>query len=321
MSDTTRTIAADALYWALLAHEQTGGSARVGSVPVRDMPVLDERFAETLPVPIESLKPVYITVDHHRVLAVAAPRKLLDTLTAPGTTVVGVGSLPAALSVDADLAQLMGQINFLWGDLEPRPVTAAKRRAALTAAAAIVLITAAALVGIERRAAAMRVDAAEHRSRTSAALNGLYPKLAESTAAQTALSQDLARLTRTRAGRPGVQRDATDALASLLSAWPRAVGKGEVVGKSGALPPKVLTESLTATPESLSLNVTLADRGDATVLSECLRTIAGWTLFQPQFTATTAPSGVSSSNGGTLSLRLAADAAAALPPAQAEGNP
>ena len=297
MSSPDYTIPPDELYWAVLNHEQVGRAAHTGSKPLRDAPMLDELFAEAVPVPFETVKPAYVTLDASRVLAVAAPR---DRLAAAANAIAArPTNAPAHLAGDSEIARLIPHLNLLWGDLEPRPVTAAKRRAAATAAATLLLVASIALLGIERRTAALRSSANEHRALTQAALKDLYPKAATPDAAASSLDQELARLTRTRTARTTVDRDAADALESLLAAWPRTADT------TGA--PKLRTESLTATPESLTLTVALDDRAGVTPLSDSLRAIAGWRLTQPQFTAGGSQAQATSPNAGTLSLRLAAE--------------
>ncbi|HZW07341.1 MAG TPA: hypothetical protein VFF65_09470 [Phycisphaerales bacterium] len=292
-TSSTIMLDGDGLFWAVLAH-QHAYSAR-GTAPHRAAAILDERFAEFIPVPLETVKTAYITVDAGRTLAVAALRERLTSLAGPDTVAARPVSPPAGLAGDAGVAAAVAGINLLWGDLEPRPVTRAKRRAAMSAAAVIVVLAGLAVVAIERRSAALLSGAASHRQGVEGALRDAYPKAATTDAARVALDQDLARLTRTRAARPALQRDAADAVESLLSAWPRAAG-----GPAA----KLRTESFTATPESVTLSVVVEDRAGATVLSEALGNAAGWGLAQPQFTA-------GAGNGGTLTLRLAADPAEA----------
>ncbi|MDP1662702.1 MAG: hypothetical protein Q8L55_12380 [Phycisphaerales bacterium] len=300
MTGTTRTIPSDQVYWAVLTLEQAG--AQPGGTPSCDTAVLDELFAEYVPVAFERVKPVYTTIDRTRILAAAVSRERLATLVGPGDTVAVPDAPPSAFAGAADVAPLVYRLNFLWGDLEPRPVTVAKWRAAGIAAAAILLLTIAAAVGVERRAADLRVSAAEHRTLAQSALKGLYPSASSPDTARTLLDQDLDRLTRTRAARPTLQRDAADAVASLLAAWPRGATPSEA--------PKLRTESLTATPESLTLVVAMEDRAATATISDSLRSITGWRLFQPQFTAGTSQGGAAAPNAGTLNLRLVADASA-----------
>jgi hypothetical protein len=308
VSTAVHSITPEELYWAILTHEQVGAAARPGTPPHRDVPVLDELFAEFIPIPFETVKAAYITIDNQRVLAVAATRDRLASVTTPETVAARPAGLPASLADEKAVAPLATHLNFLTGDLEPRPVTAAKRRAATTAAAAIVLLAAVALIGIERRTSALHTAAAEHRSLTHAALQTLYPKAPSTDNALATLDQDLGRLTRTRAGRSTTQADAADAVESLLNAWPRNTRAADA--------PKLRTESLTATPESLTLTVALDDRAGATPLSDSLRTIAGWRLFQPTFTAVPPSSNpsASTSSAGTLSLRLNAETTASTAP-------
>lgn len=305
MTAATRTIPSDQVYWAVLNVEQPGASTQPGKAPSCDAAVLNELFAEYVPVEFESVKPVYTTIDRTRVLAAAVSRERLTALIAPGDIVAIPETPPPALVSELDAALLAGRLNFLWGDLEPQPVRQAKRRAAVAAAAAILLLTVAALIGVERRTSSLRASAAQHRALAQSSLKGLFPSAATPEAARTQLDQDLGRLTRTRAARPAPQRDAADAVASLLSAWPRGTAPSEA--------PRIRTESLTATPESLTLVVAMEDRTTTAVLSDSLRSITGWRLFQPQFTASASSGGSSTAkpDAGMLSLRLAAESSAA----------
>lgn len=301
MSHTPCIIPGDQVYWAVLAVEQTAAAAKAGGTPSCDSAVLDELFAEFVPVPFEGVKAVYATIDRQRVLAAAVSRERLTELVGAETIIVTPDSVPSALAADDHIASLACRLNFLWGDLEPRPVTSAKWRATAFAAAAIVLLGAVAVIGVERRASSMRAAASTHRASMLATLKDLYPRSASAEAGRATLDLDLGRLTRTRAARASVQRDAADAVESLLSVWPRAAAAADA--------PKLRTESLAATLESLTLAVALEDRGGVAALSDSLRTMPGWRLFQPQFTATTGMNGGGgSANAGMLSLRLAADA-------------
>lgn len=300
MNHTPCIIPGDQVYWAVLAIEQTAAAATAGGTPSCDSAVLDEQFAEFVPVPFESVKPVYATIDRQRMLAAAVSREQLAERAGPDVIVATPDAVPDALAEDERIASLVGRLNFLWGDLEPRPVTTAKWRATVSAAAAIVLLGAVAVIGVERRASSLRAAASSHRASVLATLKELYPRSTSAEAGRATLDQDLGRLTRTRAARATVQRDAADAVESILAVWPRTAMAADA--------PKLRTESLTATPESLTLAVALEDRRGAGTLSDSLRTMAGWKLFQPQFTATsTANGGNGTGNAGMLSLRLAAD--------------
>lgn len=302
---STRTIPSEQVYWAVLTLEHAGAAARPGSAPSCDSALLDELFAEYVPVTFESVKPAYITIDRKRVLAAAISRERLAAMIEPDDVVAAPAAPPPMLAGDGSVAPLVHRLNFLWGDLEPRPVTAANRKAAVAAASAIILLTVAVVIGVERRAAALRSSEAMHRATTLATMKYLYPSAGTPEAARTAMEQDLRRLTRTRAARPALDADAADAVAALLEAWPR--GSGPADG------PRLRTESLTATPESLSLTVALEDRASAATLSDSLRAIAGWRLFQPQFTAGGRTGSADKPDAGVLSLRLAVDAAAGRP--------
>lgn len=316
MSDAHRTIPAAELYWAVLTPPPPAmaRTARAGEQIVSRTEGLDELLAEYLPVGIDTVKAAYAALDAAdgkgvRVLAAAVARDRLAAggAAGAGVTVVTPDAVPDGVVGEAggvEPEQLITGLNFLWGDLEPAPVVGARRRATTVAAAVVIVVAAAAVVGLERRAASLRAGAAEHRAQASGVLAELYRKPTVE-AGRVALDQELSRVARTRAPRPNAVNagDAADSLQSLLMAWPRS---------EGAAPThRLRTESLTATPDNLSLVVALEDRSQVGPLSEALRGIAGWKLGPPAFTA--APmaggsgAGTEKVGGGTLNVRLTVD--------------
>jgi hypothetical protein len=303
------SIPAGELYWGVLAPSSLPRGSQPGDQVVEATDELDELFAELLPVEIGVVKTAYAPIDATRILAVAVQRDRLVGVVGDGTTVVMPGSVPSAVLTGPHSADLCASLNLLWGDLEAKPVVRAKRRAAATALAVILFVTVVAVIGLERRTSALRSAADQHQIQAAGALKDLYHK-PTTEASLAALDLDLSRLVRTRAPRTGLSSDASDALQALLTAWPRGNER-----KTN----KLRTESLTATPDTLTLTVALDDRVAATPLSDSLRTIPGWKLFQPQFTAAAgggngAPSSSTASSGGMLSLRLSVDAAGATKP-------
>lgn len=309
MTGSFKTIPATELYWAVLtpAAMPRGAGMRPGVQVLSRTGELDEMFAEFLPLSIDAVKTAYTPIDSSRVLAAAVARDRLTTSVEPSDTAATPAGIPAGLLDGQGSTDLVRGLNFLWGDLEPRPVLRAKRRATTTAAAVIVLLTAATLVGLERRTFGLRARTAEHRQQASGLLANLYHK-PTSDAGLTALDQELSRLTRTRAPRSMATADAADALQALLIAWPRPQPNADSAHK-------LRTESLTATADNLALTVALEDRAEASPLSDALRRVAGWKLTQPTFTANATPPSSTAGTGdgdhrkagGMLSLRLAAD--------------
>lgn len=327
MTDAFQTIPEGDLYWAVLTPAAMPRGARTGVQIVKGAEDLDELFAEYLPVGIDTVKAAYTPLDGTggRVLAAAAPRERLAAAAGADITVVSPAAVPDAVigSAGPTGAELAAGLNFLWGDLEAKPVLKAKRRAATIAAGVIVLAMAATVVGLERRAAELLSAAAVHRERASGLLTELYHK-PTAEAGLAALDQDLSRLTRTRAPRLGAGTDAADALQTLLSAWPRP-------SRPAGYTHKLRTETLTATPDNLTLVVALEDRSQVAPLSDSLRSMPGWKLTQPTFTAapptpaspSAAGSGagaVAGAGGGTLNLRLALDPPPLTPPVPRAGG-
>lgn len=310
MSHTTKTIPADRLYWAVL---DLPPGLPAGTQILKHTEELDQALVEFLSVPIETVKTAYMALDDARVLAVALPREQLAELTGGDTMVVAPEALPQHLQDVSTAGVPSSGLNLLWGDLEAKPVVAAKRHAVLTAAAVIILLTAVALLGLERRTAALQAATVGERSTAAATLNELYHKSSVE-AGTAALDQELSRLVRTRAHSAAPPADAADALQLVLTAWPRPADAG--TKEADRRPPRLRTESLTVTPGNLNLTVAIESREQAAPLSEALSGIAGWKLFQPQFVASPnqagaiAGAGADKSGGGMLSLHLAFDAAA-----------
>jgi len=265
-------LAPERFYWAVLSPGLPEASLRRLDAPMTRA-VLDEAFAEHLPVDPASVAPAYTPLPDGTVLACALPAATLEEPVLASAITLAPSSLPGWLTQDADPETL----NVLTGAFEPRAVLAARRRRSVTVAGLAALVAFACIVGFERRAAHAReterasLAALDELVRSKPAQDlGIQPDQPAPERSVT-LDRELSRLRATRNSQASLGlADAADPLASVLAAWPRGT--------------KAQVQSLSAAPSQLSLSALLPTLPDAEKLASTLGSAPGWAPAQPQIT-------------------------------------
>lgn len=270
-------------YWAILSGPLT-----------RDRGALGYLFERFLPVPIDEVQAAYQRLADGRVVACGVEHVRLREVLDEGALTLSPSEPPAfpELQESPDSVLRPERLNLLVGPCEPAAV-ARRRRACLAVLGTAALLCAAMVVlGLERRAAAMRDDAAyldrQRLALSESALSrsSLQPTSSPGNRSSSAPVEQrlLAELRRLELSRPSeavlaslgataVTSDAGKTLAALLRAWPEP----ELLAR---------TESISITPTSVSMHGTVADTAAATRWSEAIRGTKDWDLQQPSVQAT-----------------------------------
>lgn len=216
MTATPAAIAPDQLYFALLDRPFSArGRARAEE--------LAYAFEATLPVPIESVHPVYRLLPDARVLAIGIDREKALHL-ARSHPVAHPAAWPDWLAPIATALDPRG-INLLTGPCSSALVETSRHQTLRHALVGLTLITIAASAGFERRIRVDRSHADETRHRTDAvyqqALGGGMNTGQPPAARMTSELRRL-RATRTAQDAGQTQQPADLALANLLAVWPES---------------------------------------------------------------------------------------------------
>lgn len=292
---TRTTIPADQLYWAVLDPSVLGPRSprQLRELAEQGAAELIDLLAAKLPVDSEEVHSVFAALGDGRVLAVAVSLDKLVSLQSSDLLAVTPDALPQELGTDVDTDPQ--RLNFLVGEHEPVPIRVARQRIGWVAAFALIAVTGLGLVGIERRAAAIREGEQAALAATNGVLSQVLGRDVERSDGIATIEGELQRLRQTRMRPDSDQEDAPLSLAALMAAWPR-----------GEAAPHVRTDSLSVGHGSMTLSVTADDRAAAVSIAEALRTIKGWTLIQPQMSAADNTTGAV-----RLQLRFVLDEAAA----------
>jgi hypothetical protein len=237
-------------FWAVI--DAPGVKPKGGDVPVG----LLTQLQEEVPVALEEVHAVSTAVPEGKLIVCAARREDLRGLP-EGCLSLAPDDVPQLIEPKIDAAA----INLLVGDFEPlalrRELSRRRTMMILTAAAATCL----AAVGLVKRADGWTRAGQQARTAISALA-----------ASPVALRADLERLRKaprvdTKALTPP---DASVAMASLLSAWPKEL--------------ECQTESVNIGPSTMTLAVTVSK--DARPFLSALKPPEGWTIDEPRLTAT-----------------------------------
>lgn len=245
-------------------------------------------FESELPVPIDRIHAVYVPVKGSRFIACGIEHdRILESAELRDALTFGPEAFPRDLDTGLDVD--VGSIDFLTGRHEPASVKRERRRLVLESAAAIVLITVAVAFGAERRIGAWHRATGEMMSARESAFNDLYPPQSTAPSSQPLalrLVAELRQLERTRGGAvQSVGSDdpqASQVLARLFERWPSQNS--------------MMTESLSVTPESVTLVGLLPTAPAAQDFVSAFDLPDQWEARQPQISAVT--------NGVRLTWRL-----------------
>lgn len=239
MTAKPTAIAPDQLYFALLDRPVSArGRARAEE--------LAYAFEATLPVPIESVHPVYRPLPDARVLAIGIDREKAQHL-ARSHPVAHPSAWPNWLAPIATALDPRG-INLLTGDCGSPLVKAARNRTLRHAWIGLTLITIVVSAGLERRIRDDRVHSDNARDRTAAVfLQALGGGMNAGQTPAARMTSELRRLRATRTAQDAeqTQHPADLALASLLAVWPE--------------PSQARTESITVAERTIDVVLRVPD--------------------------------------------------------------
>ena len=267
---------ADRFYWAVLDGSLVPKRLLHRRVNENGLGYL---FEEELPVPIDRVHAVYVPVTDDRFIACGIEHDhLVENAELSEALTLTPQAFPPDLLSDGDAA--VGSFNLLTDRHEPAAVGRERRRLLLASAAAIVLIAIAVAFGAERRIGAWNRAAAETVAAREEVFDHLYPPQSAAPSSQPSalrLVAELRQLERTR----GTAAQPVDSagpqsgrlLARLLGQWP-------------AQQP-IMTESLSVTPESITLVGLLPTAPAAQDFVAAFELPAEWEARQPQISAVT----------------------------------
>ena len=267
------TVEPTACYWnvldvSVLPRRHRSDSQRLGFL-----------FEASLPCAIDELHAVYRSASQDRMVGCAIARERIEELFREQAGTI-LSLTPAALPEFIREETLEPRIfNLLTGAFEPIPLRRLRRQWLLTAlfvAAAVgVLLT----IGLERRRLVVERHTEELRQDNRGLIaQALGPATGPSSLpAEQRLISTLRRLEQTRSlDQPptgdSIADDLVQSLFSLLEAWPAEV--------------HAQTESISITPESLTIRGILPSSGDVQALADALEEIEGWSVRQPQVSST-----------------------------------
>ncbi len=228
-------------------------------------------FEPLLPLPLEDVEVVSKALADGRCLGCAIERSVCEMALDNGALTFGPTAIPADLHLTS--APPPESFNFLRGALEPRPIRRLRRHwstiVVIAALVALLLIN----LGLNRRLAVV-VAATDD---LAALINDAYQDavghllIPGGQPPAIILTGELRRLRQTRnaAQDPsGSTIDAGSALMQLLSRWPHEV--------------HALTESIVASPPTVTVTCLLPDAVEAQRMAAALSTVEGWQARQPQ---------------------------------------
>lgn len=257
------SLPADRFYWGVLNAAALPRRAR--STPEQ----LGYLFESVLPLPVETLHAVYVPIGSDRVLACGIPlADLQDHANQPWLT-CSPETLPECIERALEGPIKPEQLNLLVGQFEPKNLGVHRRRTTYVACAAILLCAVMIAVGHSRRT----TRAFQHTSALKAATSQIYaqvlPHSDNPLPLSARLTAELRELDRTR-GELTPESDPieiTPPLAALLASWPNSL--------------HLTTDTLSASPNAITLSVRLPDEVTAERFERELRAPPGWSLSQP----------------------------------------
>jgi hypothetical protein len=241
---TNLTWPPDLFFWAVLDGCGLKGNQ---ALPEGLLPLLQEE----LPIAVDQVHAVCVPASDGRLLICAARREDLREASALELTPEEV---PALIEPTPNPSTL----NLLVGALEPEPLRRERARRRTITALTMAALACVAAAGLSRRATAWTKAGNEARADVSG--------LAKS---PTTLHLELERLRKTPRIEVKPTPDAAQALAGLLSGWPKEL--------------QCQTESVTVNPTTITLSLTVGK--DARPLLAALKAPEGWTLEEPRLTA------------------------------------
>jgi len=290
----TVTWPAERFYWATLP---PGVVRRDGVLA----PGAIEAAREQIPVPMENLHAVAITIDRTRgekgldrgsgdgygecgSVVCAIERDLLRVLD-PAVFTLAPESIPACVMPYGAGSLDLTRLNLLTAEFEPRAIRSHRHRRASIVLGAITISCAVVAFDLARRAELLRRAAGDDAAAVRAVL--AQAALAQNSGAPDALALEREleqlRAVASRTG-PGASFDAPSALAEIIGGWPSV---------EGALP-----QSLSVRPDAATM--TVRTPGAPAAFLSAWKTPAGWTSAEPRVQANAQGGG----EGGLVTLEL-----------------
>lgn len=276
-SARTVTLPSDRFYWALLELDEPliAQPWRARWESRRRQEEWLYRFEEVLPLPVEQVHAVFLTVDRHRILACGMEREILEEYRQEGVLDLGPEAGPRHLS-ESVLASL--KINLLTGPMAPPALVASRRRWINAACLWLCIALVAISLGLMRRASANFDAVTSLSTQTSTLIHDALADrdmaidaIAGSLPPELQLTAELRKMRQTRrqpASSMAASGNAGDSLVALLQAWPKVDG--------------LRTEFIGVTSATLSVAGVVDDSAVAAQWSQGFASIPGWRLEQPE---------------------------------------
>jgi hypothetical protein len=277
-STLSESIGADRLYWGVISTKEI---ARHRSSASRHTQ-LGYLFEHVLPISIEEIYPVFVPIPGvpETMLACGIERQVLDTFQINSGNTLGAvcpSNIPDHIVEEYPVLEEFNPslINFLYGEYEPHCQRTSRRQRTIAGSLMVVVTTALVVIGLVQRTSNIHAEIEllqQQHTELYAALLGP----ARGPSAQPdhlRLMGELRSLRQTRSDTPDAHSDSIDLVASLealCERWP------------GELP--VMTESLTLTPQTVTIRMNVADSQHVQLLADALNPLPGWTLQPLQFT-------------------------------------
>ncbi|MFO0836557.1 MAG: hypothetical protein U0638_16695 [Phycisphaerales bacterium] len=291
----TVTWPAERFYWATLP---PGAVRRDGVLA----PGAIEAARDQIPVPMENLHAVAITIDRARGengtggvtgdsqrggsgwIVCAIEREALRALE-PRVFTLAPESIPACVLPHGAGSLDLTRLNMLTGEFEPRAIRSHRHRRAAIVLGAITIACVAISLDLARRAELLRRAAGDDAEAAQGVL--AQAALAQNSGAPDALALEREleqlRAVASRTG-SGASFDAPSALAEIIGGWPSA---------GGALP-----QSLSVRPDAATM--TVRTPGAPAAFLSAWKTPAGWTSAEPRVQA----GSTAGNDGGIVTIEL-----------------
>lgn len=257
------SLPADRFYWAIL--DAAALPRRARSAPEQ----LGYLFESVLPVAVDAIHAVYLSLGSDCVLACGMPLADLQAHAAEPLITLSPKTLPEFISTSLDGPIDPARINLLVGAFEPAQIKSHRRNTTLIACAVMLLCAVLIAVGLSRRASRAHEYTVALETATTRIYDEVLPPSQSPVPASARLTAELRSLSRTRATPTPDSGpiEIAPPLAALLASWPNDL--------------YLTTDSLMVSPTAIALSVRLPDEATAERFERELRAPPGWSLSQP----------------------------------------
>jgi len=243
--------------------------SRLPFSPFSRVSALGYLFEALLPLSLTEMHAVYLPLANRRYLACGAERNRLEAALRDGARTLTPAACPPVFEQAIDLTAL----NLLVREFEPPAVTNVRKRRRRTVFAVSAAVVALFLIGLERRRHFDEARVARLLEQQEMLLDRTFGPAEPGVAAaqrRARLLSELRVLRRTRTTKAdGEGRGVPATLGRLLDRWPKEE--------------PLWIESLNVSPAVITIRGKAATATVAQSLTDQTKTLAGWSVDQPQF--------------------------------------